>query len=312
MPNERSKKRSRLKDYAVYLTVRCVICVIQTLPYSRACQLAGALAWLAERIDKRHRQVALDNLGRAFPDNYGPDERKEKVREVYRHFCTVLIEIIHLPRLLHPTTWRRHMSLNNSKRLVNLLISGRPVMLVTGHFGNWEMGGYVLGMLGFKTYAIARPLDNPYLDELFRNHRERTGQGILAKKGDYDRLQGILARNGVVATLADQDAGQRGLFVDYFGQPASTHKAVALLALEYGVPMAVIGVRKVGDPVRYENICEDVILPEDYAESPDAIKAITQRFTSALENIVRMAPEQYFWLHRRWKHQPKSARRSTA
>ncbi|HEY1859050.1 MAG TPA: hypothetical protein VGG61_01775, partial [Gemmataceae bacterium] len=126
MPTERSKERSRAKDYAVYLAVRCVICVIQTLPYSLAGQLAGALAWLAERIDKRHRQVAFDNLGSAFPGKYSPDERKEKVRGVYRHFCTVLIEIIHLPRLLHPTTWRRHLSLDKSKPFVNLLLSGRP------------------------------------------------------------------------------------------------------------------------------------------------------------------------------------------
>jgi Kdo2-lipid IVA lauroyltransferase/acyltransferase len=312
MPNEQNKERSRVKDYAVYLVVRCIVCVIQTLPYTTACQLAAGLAWLAERIDKRHRQVAYENLGRAFPGAFDHEQRKEQVRAIYRHFCTVLIEIIHLPRLLHPTTWRRHLCLHNSKRLVNLLVSGRPVMLVTGHFGNWEMGGYVLGMLGFKTYAIARPLDNPFLDDLFRNHRERTGQGILAKKGDYDRLQEILASNGVVATLADQDAGQRGLFVDYFGQPASTHKAVALLALEYNVPMAVIGVRKVGNPIRYENICEDVILPDEYAGSADAVKKITQRFTSALERIVRTAPEQYFWLHRRWKHQPKAARRTAA
>jgi KDO2-lipid IV(A) lauroyltransferase len=312
MPKEPSKERSRVADFAVYLAVRCVVCIIQTLPYSAACRLAAGLAWLAERIDKRHREVAFDNLGRAFPGKYSHDERREMVRAIYRHFCTLLIEFIHLPRLLHPTTWRRHMCLRRSKNLVNLLLSGRPVMLVTGHFGNWEMGGYVLGMLGFKTYAIARPLDNPYLDELFRNHRERTGQGILAKHGDYERLQGILAGNGVVATLADQDAGQRGLFVDYFGQPASTHKAVALLSLEYNVPMAVIGVRKLGNPIQYENLCEDVIFPEEYAGRPDAVKQITQRFTSALERIVRTAPEQYFWLHRRWKHQPRPPRRIAA
>jgi KDO2-lipid IV(A) lauroyltransferase len=312
MPTEQSKERSRVKDYAVYLVVRCIVCVIQTLPYSAACRLAAALAWLAERVDKRHRQVAYDNLGRAFPDQFSHDQRQEMVRAIYRHFCTLLIEFIHLPRMLHPTTWRRHLCLKHSKNLVDLLISGRPVMLVTGHFGNWEMGGYVMGLLGFKTYAIARPLDNPFLDDLFRNHRERTGQGILAKKGDYDRLQEILAGNGVVATLADQDAGQRGVFVEYFGQPASTHKAVALLALEYNVPMAVIGVRKAGDPIRYESLCEVVILPEEYAGKPDAVKQITQRFTSALERIVRTAPEQYFWLHRRWKHQPKAARRTAA
>jgi KDO2-lipid IV(A) lauroyltransferase len=116
----------------------------------------------------------------------------------------------------------------------------------------------------------------------------------------------------VVATLGDQDAGQRGLFVDFFGRPASTHKAVALLALEHRVPMLVIGVRKVAEPMRYQIVVEDHILPEEYDDRPDAIKVLTQRFTAALERVVRAAPEQYFWLHRRWKHQPvaKKAKRA--
>jgi KDO2-lipid IV(A) lauroyltransferase len=125
-------------------------------------------------------------------------------------------------------------------------------------------------------------------------------------------MQAILAGGGVIATLGDQDAGQRGLFVDFFGRPASTHKAVALLALEHHVPLAVVGVRKVGEPLRYQLLIEDIILPEEYESQPGAVPAITQRFTSALERLVRQAPEQYFWLHRRWKHQPAKARRRAA
>ncbi len=185
-------------------------------------------------------------------------------------------------------------------------------MLVTGHFGNWELGGYAMAMLGFSSHAIARPLDNPFLDDYLRSFRERTGQKVLAKKGDFDEMQAILARGGILATLADQDAGQRGLFVDFFGRPASTHKAVALLSLEYNVPLVVIGTRKVGEPMRYRVDVGDVILPEEYQGKPDATRAITQRFTTALEKVVRAAPEQYFWLHRRWKHRPAAKKRRVA
>jgi KDO2-lipid IV(A) lauroyltransferase len=169
----------------------------------------------------------------------------------------------------------------------------------------------VLGLLGIKLHAIARPLDNPYLDDFLRTFRQRTGQGLLAKKGDFDRMQAILANNGAVATLGDQDAGNRGLFVDFFGRPASTHKAVALLALEYNVPMLVMCAIKVGE-LRYRAVVEDVIFPEEYANKPDAVRAMTQRFTSALERLIRLAPEQYFWLHRRWKHQPAKKRQRAA
>jgi KDO2-lipid IV(A) lauroyltransferase len=176
--------------------------------------------------------------------------------------------------------------------------------MVTGHFGNWEMGGYVLGLLGFHTYAIARRLDNPHLDHFLNGFRERQGQTILDKNDDYDQMVQVLAAGGILATLGDQDAGPRGLFVDFFGRPASTHKAVALFALQYQVPMLVIGVPRRDGWLRYENVVADVILPEDYANLPDAVRGMTQRFTTALEGLARRSPEQYFWLHRRWKHPP--------
>jgi KDO2-lipid IV(A) lauroyltransferase len=299
-----SKPRSALADYAVYLVVSVVVSVIAALPYAAACDLARALAWLAYHVNARHRKVAADNLRQAFPGRYTEAQIDALVRSVYRHFCTLLIDIIHLPRKMRVGTYRRHLELDHT-RWVGLLLSGRPLLLVTGHFGNWEAGGFVLGLLGFPVHAIARPLDNPYLDDYLRRFREGTGGKLLAKHGDFARMQHILAGGGVIATLADQDAGQRGLFVDFFGRPASTHKAVAILALQYNVPLAVIGTPRVG-PLRYRADVEDVIYPEEYEGQPDAVRRITQRFTAALERLVRRHPEQYFWLHRRWKHQPKA------
>jgi KDO2-lipid IV(A) lauroyltransferase len=174
------------------------------------------------------------------------------------------------------------------------------------------MGGYILGLLGFKVHAVARPLDNPYVDDFLRSFRERTGQKVLAKKGDFEEMESLLAHGGVLATLADQDAGQRGLFVDFFGRPASTHKAMALMALEYQVPIVVALARNTGGPMRYEIISDDLILPEEYSGRPDAVRAITQRLTAALEQVVRSSPEQYFWLHRRWKHQPSKPKKKVA
>jgi KDO2-lipid IV(A) lauroyltransferase len=307
-----SKSRSRLVDYGVYLIVRATVCLIQALSPEVGRSFALGLAWLAHRLDRRHREVARENLRQAFPGRYGEVELNDLVRRVYRHFCTLLVEIIQLPRRLHPTNWRRHLELTGGPLMVECLLSGRPLLLVTGHFGNWELGGYLLGLLGFTTHAVARPLDNRFLDDFLRRFREGTGQKVLAKKGDFDHMLAILARGGVLATLADQDAGQRGLFVDFFGRPASTHKAVALLALEHRVPLLVIGVRKRGEPLQYQVIAEDLILPEEYEGKPDAVRAITQRFTTALERVVRGAPEQYFWLHRRWKHQPPKSRRRAA
>lgn len=307
-----SKPRSRLMDYLVFLVVQFIICAIRSLPFEAACTLSRHLAWLVHRIDRRHRLVAEDNLRHAFDDTLSDAERQSLVAEVYRHFCRLLIEIIHLPRRLHIQNWRRYVILKDARQLVDCLLSDRPLLIVSGHFGNWELGGYTLGLLGFQTYAVARQLDNPYLDDLLRSFRERTGQMILAKKGDFDRMRRILAQGGVLATLADQDAGKRGLFVDFFGRPASTHKAIALMALEHRAPLLVILIRNTGVPLRYEILALERILPEDYEGRPDAVRLITQRLTRALEQGVRQAPHQYFWLHRRWKHEPPKPKRRTA
>jgi KDO2-lipid IV(A) lauroyltransferase len=300
-----SKPRSKAADFAVYLIVRIVVCVLQALSYGAARQAAAALAWLLYRLDRRHRLVADDNLRHAFPGRFSDAERDRMVRAVYQHFCCLLIDIIQTPRRLTPATWRAHVEVSDMRLLIDRLLSPRPLLFVTGHFGNWEIGGYSLGLIGFRTWAIARELDNPYLDRFLRRFRERTGQGIIPKNDHAHEILAVLAANGVLATLGDQDAGHRGLFVDFFGRPASTHKAVALLALHQRVPMLVMGVRKVAEPMRYRIVIEDHILPEEYDGKPGAVREMTQRFTAALERVVRQAPEQYFWLHRRWKHQPQ-------
>jgi KDO2-lipid IV(A) lauroyltransferase len=300
-----SKPRSVVADYAVYLVIRLFVAVIGTIPYRAACSLAATLAWLAYHVDRRHRLVALENLRHAFPGQHTDAQLDRLVRAIYRHFFTLLIDIMHLPRIVQPNNWRQYVTLDQGV-WTDLLLSGKPLFLVTGHFGNWELGSYVLGLLGVPTYAIARPLDNPFVDEYLRKYRERTGQKILAKKGDFDKMQEILASGGVLATVADQDAGQRGQFVEFFGRPASTHRAIALLSLEYKVPLLVTGVRKEETgKFRYRVLVGDVIWPEEHANDRDPVQSITQRFSLALERIIRTAPEQYFWLHRRWKHQPK-------
>ena len=109
--------------------------------------------------------------------------------------------------------------------------------------------------------------------------------------------------------LADQDAGQRGLFVDFFGRPASTHKAIALLAIEHQAPVVVGVARRVGPGFRYEIRCADVIEPDEFTGTADDARLLTQRYTSALEELIRQDPTQYLWLHRRWKHQPLPRKR---
>src|SRR4029078_3796814 len=104
------------------------------------------------------------------------------VRGVYEHFGMMLMEMLHIPRKLHATTWRDRIALNGDEPTVHLFLRGGPVILLSGHFGNWEMAGYLFGVFGFPPSSVAPTLDNPYLDRYLRAFRERTGQKLMHKK----------------------------------------------------------------------------------------------------------------------------------
>jgi Kdo2-lipid IVA lauroyltransferase/acyltransferase len=306
----RHKVRRPWLDYLVYLVVRSLVAFAQMLSIEQSYGLAHFLGWVLYRADKRHREVGLDNLKHAYGDAMSEKERDEVVRGVYRHFCMMLIEILHLPRKIQLTNWRDYFVLEGHGHLLDLFMSGkRPLIFLTGHYGNWEMAGYVFGLFGFPTVSVARTLDNPYLERYLKSFRERTGQQLIPKSGGFDQMVEVLKNNQALSFLADQDAGQRGLYVDFFGRQASTHKAIALLAIEYQAPVIVGVARRIGPGFRYEFFCEDVIDPAELAGTADDIRLLTQRYTSALERLIREGPTQYLWLHRRWKHQPQAPRK---
>ncbi len=317
-----TKARNRTADYATYLAVRALVGVVQMVSPRVAYAVADFLAWAVYALVKSRRRIALENVRAAFPElGADPGAADRLVRAMYRHLCRTLVELILLPRKLGLTNWRKRLVLSDGARTLPVLLEHRAALIVTAHFGNWEMAGFALGLFGFRTFAIARVLDNPYLERYALRFRQATGQTILDKNEDYARITDVLKAGGKVATLADQDAGPKGVFVDFFGRPASTHKAVALMALEFDAVMVVFGVPRVrrsdhpqrpdfdpADPLAplfYSVEVADVIDPREYANDPSAVKLITARYTSALEKLIRAHPEQYFWLHRRWKHQPK-------
>jgi KDO2-lipid IV(A) lauroyltransferase len=163
----------------------------------------------------------------------------------------------------------------------------------------------MLACLGFPTYSIARRLDNRYLDDYVFGIRQEGGQVVLDKRGATEHVPDLLADHQTVCFIADQDAGRKGLFVDFFGRKASTYKSIALLAMQYEVPVLVGYGRRVGEAYNFEAGIADVIHPKDWADQDDPRTYITQRYTKALEDVIRQAPEQYLWVHRRWKHRPR-------
>jgi KDO2-lipid IV(A) lauroyltransferase len=223
---------------------------------------------------------------------------------MWRHLFLMVCEIAHAPRKIHDTNWRRYIRFRNHEPMMRLLWSGRPKVFVAGHFGNFELAGYTMGLFGFPTYAVARPLDNKYLDRFVKQFREAKGQHILPKQGSADEIAELLANNRTLSVLGDQHAGPKGCWVDFFGTAASTHKAIALFALSNNAHLTVGYARRLDRPLHYEMGLEALSVPEESSAERRGLVELTQWFTTVLEEMICRHPEQYWWLHRRWKGAP--------
>jgi Kdo2-lipid IVA lauroyltransferase/acyltransferase len=300
----------RAVDYSVYVFVRVLIALVQALPMEMCARSAGVLATLFERVLGVRRYVVDENLRTAFPELTG-QERRAIAWGMWRHLFLMAVEIAQTPRKVHRTNWREHSNIVQLETFVRWLLCGRPLVVISGHFGNFELGGYLLGLFGFPTYTVARKLDNPYLDRFVNDFRGRTGQFILPKRGSRERIGQVLSSGGILSLLGDQSAGKKACWVSFFGRPASTHKAVALFSLANDAPTMVSYVRRLDRPLRYEVGPEAIVDPRDPDFQLGSIPLLAQWYTDHLEQLIRRAPDQYWWLHQRWKGRPpaRQARR---
>jgi Kdo2-lipid IVA lauroyltransferase/acyltransferase len=174
-------------------------------------------------------------------------------------------------------------------------------VIVSGHFGNFELAGFAFGLFGFEMFSVARPLDNRFLDRWVRDFRAASFVRILPKNGSAGEIADLLARQGTLSVLADQHAGAKGCWVDFFGRPASTHKAIALFSLANDAPLVVGGFRRLDEPLKFELAIECVADPRCLEPEQHGVAGLTQWYTHCLERMIRRDPDQYWWVHRRWK-----------
>jgi Kdo2-lipid IVA lauroyltransferase/acyltransferase len=293
-------RRKQIVDFLVYFVVRILICIVQAVPMETGHRLARGLAWLFCDVLHIRSRVVDDNLAHAFPE-MAPAERINLCRRMWEHLFLLVLEVAHAPRKIHETNWRDFVKLKNEAMLIRRLFDDRPLLIISSHHGNFEVGGYILGILGFPTYTVARTLDNPYLDRFVNQFRGGTGQRMIPKNGGLDQIVEVLSGGGTMTFLADQYAGPKGCWVEFFGRPASAHKAIALLALEHNARMSVSVSRRLDRPMQFELWNHAMIDPHEVGSSVAGVRELTQWYTSRLEDLIRETPDQYWWLHRRWK-----------
>lgn len=312
-PHQRPIGMLRKMRYAIeYFLFRSVACVCELLSVQQTARLARGCGRLMVDILPRkftRYAVARENIERAFGGEFTSEQIDEMLRGMWGHLFRVVVESMQWPRRLRLENCREAIVFRDRKPLVKVLCGNRPVIVLAGHFGNWEVSLATFGHFGFPMGVVARHLDNPYLHRWFVRTREATGHRLYLKRGGFDGMIDVVAAGGNLILLADQDAGKRGVFVDFFGRPASTFKSIALMAIEYDALIAVgYGMRLPDHPdarwARFEIGCEAIIDPQKIV-ARDVVREITQQYTSALERAIRRAPEQYFWVHRRWKSEPR-------
>lgn len=303
-----ARRNSAIVNWSQYLALRAVSGFMQCFDIHQNLHTAAAIGSLFHQFHAGRRRRTEQHIADSFPD--WPAERvRETARRSLEHmFQLFMVESLVTPRLITPSTWTNYVRLGDVRSLLDLLVRGEAAIFVTGHCGNWELLGSAMAAIGYPLVALARPIDNPLINRWLMGIREAQGTIIVTKWGATSVLQDTLRNHGRVGIIADQNAGDDGMFVPFFGRLASSYKSIALLAMRYNVPVITGGALRVGDRFQYEFLPVDHIRPEDWADQPDPIFYITARFNRAIEKLVCRAPHQYLWIHRRWKSRPRHER----
>ncbi len=297
-----------ITDWLVYVLIRVFICVVQSLPLETCQTISKGLAFIAADVARLRYQVVKENLQHVFPD-WDDAYRHQFIRRMWEHLFLMVAEIAQARRKIHETSFHQYVTFTDKPTLVKYLLDPRATVVVTGHYGNFEVAGYVLGMFGFPSFSIARTLDNRYLDRFLNEFRGSTGQFILPKQGCAPQVEAVLQSGGTLSLLGDQHAGNKGCWVEFLGRPASCHKAVALFTLSSGAPQLVCYLRRRERPMQFEIGVVGVADPELWDEELAGVKPLTRWYNEKMEEMILNAPEQYWWVHRRWKGLPPGRRK---
>ncbi|MFO0872638.1 MAG: lysophospholipid acyltransferase family protein [Phycisphaerales bacterium] len=344
-----AKASAPFTQFAQYAALRAVAGFMHIFPPRANLHTADAVGGALVRLGPKRFDRAVANLRASFLE--WPEERVQACARasIRNRLRLYMVDSLVMPRLVTPASWPAHVAIGEVRAGLDVLLAERHAIFLTGHFGNWELLGFLLATIGYPLTAVARPLDNRWIDRWLLGVREARGMRVLTKWGVTSQIQEIFERPAVelasripqregiadrqgagrievdgldaarsprdgraapgrVAFIADQNAGDDGLFVPFFGRLASCYKSIGLLAMRYSTPIVCGAAVRIGDDFRFRLELTDVIEPRDWVDRPDPLFYITARYARALETMVRSAPEQYLWIHRRWKSRPRFER----
>lgn len=287
--------------------IRFILTCFRCVPFAWRVHLFAVLALAFYHLSPRRRLIALHNLKSAFPEK-SMTEIILIAKGVYRNIAVVAAEFFDLP------WWTKDrieemVEVEGLEYCVEALKKKRGLLLVGAHFGNWELQAIAFSLLFQPLLFLYRPLDNQFLERLVTSVRSSTGNIPLVKNKAMRQMLRTLKTNGIVGLMIDQNwSWQEGVFVDFFGRPACTSDGFVRLALHTESPvLPAFMVRQ--ESGKYRLIIGDAVELVHTGEQEKDVLVSTQNFTRILENMIRKYPDQWFWVHQRWKTQPYAVRK---
>lgn len=292
------------KDQLIYRMLTQATRIAGNLSSGTAGLISKGLGIVWFLMDRKHRKIAFQNLNIAFGDEKTETEIEMLAKAAFSNTVRMFFEYAWY-YTHQPIDYDAHFRMIGTEHLKNAIKKRKGVIVILAHLGNWELLTAFAPMTGLPATVVYRPIKSKAVNRFVIENRNRTGIEFFPLHGALDAVKEALAQGTIAGLLADQNSGhQRGVFVDFFGKKACTAKGPAKLAMGTGAPMIPIFLYREKTKFVLE-IQPELPLVNTGNEQAD-IRHNTQVYTSAIETVVRRHPEQYFWLHRRWKTRPKA------
>ena len=295
--------RSKWKDRCIYRIVAVFGWWCRCLPKGWAIQLGRGVGLLYYYLVKKRREIASTNLQIAFGDHFTASQRTEICKASFINVGKTCIEFLRFPKRNAENIWNE-VTVDGKENLYTALEAGKGAIVFLAHFGNWELLSLVYGaLIPDRAKAIAFPLKNDLLNTYISRHREQMSLELIPRKQAVRETLRALKNNQAVGFFADQNAGPEGVFVEFLGKPASAVRGPAVLALKTGAPLLFsLDIRQPDD--RHHVYISSPIYTEPSDDFERDVELYTAQMLEQLETYIHKYPEQWLWLHNRWKTQP--------
>jgi KDO2-lipid IV(A) lauroyltransferase len=301
----RRRPRSGALDRLAFVGVRLAMGLLGALPLALALRVAELGALLVYVVARPLRRVGMRNLEIAFPDR-PLRERRRILRQSVLNLGRMVAELARLDRL-GPEELRAMVTFEDEAWWAETM--GRPretgMLVLSGHFGNWELLVFAQGMRGFPVSMVHRTVANPFIDRWLNGLRTRAGTRLVRKRHAAGGVLRALHDRELLVLPFDQNSTRGiGVFVDFFGVPASTNSGIARLALRTGAPVVPAFIVREGRSARHRVHVLPIMYAERSGDFEKDVQKATERFSEVFEGMVRRHPEQWLWVHKRWKTRP--------